>query len=119
MFPSRERVDADYRDGQGLVCGRGLFAMNVEMNEVIWSRPSSGIVNPTLAVADNSVFFVEFMGADGSVAEDGRLPLAAIVERDPQLVAINAADGQVRWRVPLPESALRCRNILYLSLIHI
>ncbi len=115
MSPSRERVDADYRDEQALVCGRGLFVFDVEKNSVIWSRPSNGIVNPTLTSTEDSVFWVEFLGRDDESKMKGRWPLATIVNREPQLVAVDAADGQTRWRVPVPEKALQCRNILYLA----
>ncbi len=117
MHPSRDRVDADYRDGQALVCGLGIFSVDIESGALVWSRPSTGIVNPTLTVTKDSVHFVEFMG-DDEIMRNGRMALESIVEREPQLAAVGGADGQTKWRAPLPESALRCRNILYLTHAH-
>ncbi len=84
------------------VCGRRLFALTVEgpkTGAVTWEYQRGLILNTTVTITDDSVFFVESRNADLHTAVSGRV--GAALWKDQFLVSLNSATGELQWEVPL------------------
>jgi outer membrane protein assembly factor BamB len=113
--PSREAVDSDYRNAQPLVVGKSIFAMNLGDGDLLWQRSAGLILNPTITVGEQGVYFVECNRMEGGDYGDARLDLETFPQRLPRLVSLTKRSGKIRWMVDLPEGLKRSRNILYLA----
>ena len=113
--PSRGAIDSDYRNAQPLVVSQSLFAMNLSGGELAWQRGAGRILNPTITVGEEAVYFVECLPAKAERHGDGRLSLESLPEIEPRIVSLRNRDGRVRWTKELPQGLKRSRNILYLA----
>ena len=112
---SRDAVDSDYRNAQALVASESIFAMDWSRRELAWQHASGLILNPTITVGEQSVFFVECESVGEERADDARINLESLSIRKARLVSLANQGGRMRWKVALPEGLLRSRNILYLT----
>ncbi len=86
-----------------LVGSTQLFALYAATGQTRWSyRSQEGLlINPTLAIADGMLWFVESGNPDTLNAANGRATANELLSRGAWLTAINAENGQVRIRQPL------------------
>jgi outer membrane protein assembly factor BamB len=113
--PSRDAVDSDYRNAQPIVVGKSIFAMKRFDGDLLWQRSAGLILNPTITVGENAVYFVECDRMEGGDHGDARIDLETFPQRLPRLVSLANRSGKVRWMIDLPEGLKRSRNILYLA----
>ena len=83
-------------DNTKKVCSDALFARDKDSGDEAWRYEGGLIVNPTITLAENRVFFVESRTAALKEAPDRRLTGAALWERA-YLVALDATTGARLW----------------------
>jgi len=104
--------DTTYRSSHALVTSVGLFKTAPGQRRPDWTRNVGVIVNGTITLRDDRVYFVESRNDAAMGDEDGRLPVEALLASDAFVVALDADTGEQLWEQPvdLPNA----RNILYL-----
>ena len=113
--PSRSLIDSDYRNVQPIVCSQAVFSVDAETGNEHWRYGERRILNPTLTVSGDSLYFVELDAWASDGHDAARIRLDKLPERRASLVCLDRKFGVPRWAVPLPEDLLRSRNILYLA----
>lgn len=107
---NREAIlEGAYSDNRPIVCSDGLFAFDesktTTAEDRVWQRHSRGaILNPTIAVTQRIVVFVENACQDFEQTR-GRIRLADFLNDDARLVAVDLHTGQQVWDVKLPPVA--------------
>ena len=111
--PGREQVSLAYRSDRPLVTSRHLFRLDPKRMSTQWIRDRGAIVNPSLAISGDRIFFIESRNKASRAHQTGRIELATLLASDAWLVALHAKTGKVAWEAPLdlPD----CRNIVYLT----
>ncbi|MDC0935458.1 PQQ-binding-like beta-propeller repeat protein [Pirellulales bacterium] len=94
----------------GRVESKALFAVDPETGKPIWQYRQGAIMNSTIAIADQTIFFIESRRPDAAT-ESSRQPLEATLS-DQYLVALDLASGQIRWAKPYDFS--QCQYMTYL-----
>ena len=112
---SRQTIDETYYDHIPIVTSDRLFARQRHSGELLWDyTPTSGaILNPTITMAKNRLFFVQSNVASTLTEKTGRSKLPTLLKEAATLVAIDAKTGHVAW-----EKNIDLRSIehhLYLS----
>ncbi|MHC4403830.1 MAG: outer membrane protein assembly factor BamB family protein [Planctomycetota bacterium] len=89
-----------WRDFQPVVTSDAVFAVNRHDGTVLWTRaPEEGVVvNPTIAVGDGRIYWIESTNPDARDAPDGRITLDVLLGEGSALVALDAETGEVAWR---------------------
>jgi hypothetical protein len=97
------------------VTSQHLFRLDSKTLTSRWVRRRGAIINPTLALVGDRIFFVESRNKNSRNHATGRIDLATLLASDAWLVALDTKTGKLAWeiRLDLPE----CRNILYLTAI--
>jgi len=111
----REMVPLIWGNEQPLATSTALFAIDTQSRDTRWThRPSSGvIINPTLAVSEGRVLFVESGNTNSFADADGRLPLKDLLNPRAFLVCLRLGDGRLDWRKDVDLTNMH--HILYLS----
>jgi outer membrane protein assembly factor BamB len=103
-----------WRNEQPVVCSHSLFAVKAESGSRAWAyRARGAIPNPTIAVGDGRVFFVESLDAATLKAKDGRVTLRGLVGKGARLVALDLKTGRVAWSKEADLKSLQ--HVIYLS----
>lgn len=92
--------DATSGSGTEKVCSDDLFAMASESCEVKWRYQNGIIINSTIAVADEKVYFVECRNPEVKALATGRIGSPKLWN-DQHLVALNARTGEKLWGHPI------------------
>jgi outer membrane protein assembly factor BamB len=87
-------------EGTGKVCSDNFFAYNVANNEVAWTYEKGVIINPTIALGDGRVFFVECRHP-AILAQEKRQVSEQELWQDQYLVALDAETGKLLWEKPI------------------
>ncbi len=82
------------------ICSDNLFALDRDSAEPKWSRTRGVILNSTITIADDVVYFVECRNQKVLDAPSRRLGLEQLWQ-DQFLVALNVSDGSPRWEQPI------------------
>ena len=82
------------------VCSDNIFAKEVSSGPLTWSYSNGVIINSTITVADDRVFFVECRHPRVIASESRRVGLAELWQ-DQYLVALDVESGRVVWERPL------------------
>lgn len=111
-----EGAEGEWYDGGGAdghkVASDSLFAVNKKTGRREWQyRGPSAIINSTIVITDDRIYFIESRSREALEDKRGRLSLAAM--RDSHLVALRVSNGRVAWRQPLDVSS--SERTLYLS----
>ncbi len=110
---SRDADNALWHDHMKLVTSDYLFAVDRRGGPPRWTYRSGLIINPTIAIGDGRVYFVE-SGAPAALADKlGRMTMETFLPGPNHLVALDLKTGKAAWRKPLNLS--NCRHIVYLS----
>ena len=97
---SRKTIDETYYDHIPIVTSDALFARHRHSGALLWQyRPTRGaILNPTITLAANHLFFVESDDPATLATETGRSPLPVLLKNGATLVAIHAETGALVWK---------------------
>jgi len=112
--PSRELIDLDYTNSRPMVTGIALFRMNHDTKQVTWKHDAV-VLNPTIAVSSQRVYFVSATDAALQKHPTGRIALDTLLAGDPEVVALDSTTGEIVWKEPLDAHMAACNNILYLQ----
>ena len=79
-----------------------LFAIDADKGTPRWTYSAGRILDTTLAVGDNTVYFVESTAAKAMGPKSGRLTMREFTDGGEQfLTAIDLQSGKTRFRIPL------------------
>lgn len=110
---SRQAIDEQYTQFQPLVLSETLAGYTPGRDDPDWVYQRGRVLNTTLTLANNTLWFVESRNAAAMADTTGRMLLDDLLESGSWLVALNASDGSVVWETPFAFDG--CRHILYLS----
>jgi outer membrane protein assembly factor BamB len=108
---------AGYSPLRPVVCSDSLFAFDRSSGRKLWSYAAAQgvIANPTVAVGDGRVYFVESTNPQTRNVANGRVDLPTLLGKGAELVALDLRSGKALWRAPA-KTALQ--HALYLSFAH-
>lgn len=92
----------DGTDGQvaAKVCSDRLFALKDDSKQKAWSYSNGLIINSTISIENETIYFVESRNSKAIAAETRRLD-GENFWKDNFLVAVDLQTGTVRWEQPL------------------
>ena len=99
---TRESImEASYFDAQYVVCSDYLFAFDhvTKDRQWIYESTAGAILNSTITIGDNTVFFVESKNAETLKAENGRNKPQDLVGNGAAIVAVDIRTGKQKWRI--------------------
>lgn len=103
-----------WRNEQPVVCSTSLFAARGDDGQQVWRYDAGGAIpNPTLAIADGRVYFVESADASTLGSSDGRIPVPKLFELGGRLTALDLKTGRMLWQRDVDLSAIQ--HIIYMS----
>jgi outer membrane protein assembly factor BamB len=82
------------------VCSEGVFAMSKTNDKLAWSYRAGAVLNPTISIRDNKIFFVESRNPEILKQSTGRLH-GPNLWKDQFLVALDAYTGKKLWEEPI------------------
>ncbi len=88
----------DQREGTGTfkVCSDSLFSITKNKTEADWTYKNGLIINATVTIADNKIYFVETRNDIAKASKTGRVEVPEIW-LDQYLVALDANTGELLW----------------------
>jgi len=86
--------------GTEKVCSDALFACDVATGEHLWTRRNSLVINTTIAIGKQGVFFVESRNPAVRSSSTRRLNDSQLWS-DQYLVCLNAQTGEPVWETPI------------------
>ena len=93
-----------YQDSQPIVTSRYLFCFDRDdPSSTPWiykqgSSANSAIINPTICISDDAVYFIESRNSTAYNDDDGRVTLATLFSGNNEyLVKLNRTNGSVIW----------------------
>ncbi len=91
-----------WRDSMPVVCSGSLFVYKRNSGRRQWSYvPYRGvIINPTIAMGNKRIYFVESTNPASRLVIDSRIKLATLLGQGADLVALNLGNGKLLWRKP-------------------
>lgn len=112
---SAKAIDDTYYDARPLVCSELLFAQDRHGKKSHWNyQVKNGlIINPTIAIGDGLIFFIESNNPDTLKLANGRALPAELLGKGCELVALDLNTGQAKWRKAHDFSAIE--HLIYLS----
>jgi hypothetical protein len=110
---SRHAIDAAYWSRQPLVTSEAVFRLDLQESQARWSHGKGAIVDTTITLFEDSMFFLESRNEKVLNHPTGRLTLMELTARDLYLVALDSDSGAQRWEREL--DLRRIENIVYLS----
>ena len=97
-----------YRDLVPIVVSDSLFAFNRRDRSLRWNHmPTGAVVNPTIAIGDGKMFFVESADPTSLKIKSGRAKLTDLFKGGANVVALDAKTGKLAWRQPIDFSAIQ------------
>lgn len=104
-----------WRDSMPVVCSDSVFAYHRGFGRKLWTYvPARGvIINPTLALGNQRVYFVESTNPASRSVADSRVKLTTLLGQGADLVALDIRSGKVLWRTPAELEAIE--HVVYLS----
>lgn len=104
-----------WRNEQPVVCSSSVFAVDLTTGRPAWEYParSGAIINPTLAIGNGRLYFVESNNRQTLESPDGRLGLSQLLGQGARLVALELKTGAPLWTKDTDLAALQ--HIIYLS----
>ena len=82
------------------VCSEGIFAIGKTNGKLTWNHSEGAVLNPTISIRDNKVFFVESRNPEILKQSTGRLH-GPKLWKDQFLVALDAYTGKKLWEQPI------------------
>ena len=98
---SRKQIDETYYDFIPLVTSDSIFCRDRKQGTLRWSyQPRGAIVNPTITITEDRVFFVESDNAKTLENRSGRSTLSQLLGSGSRLVALDRHQGKLLWAKP-------------------
>ena len=86
------------------VCSENLFALDRRSGQRLWEYTGGRIINSTISIGDNQVYFIQSTQPKVMASETGRIGLPELW-REPQLVALALDSGRQLWVRPIAPAA--------------
>jgi outer membrane protein assembly factor BamB len=104
-----------WKNEQPVVCSSSIFAVDRTTGKRVWEYPAriGAIINPTIAIGNGRVYFVQSKNGLTLESKDGRIPLPELLGQGSQVVALNLKTGVPVWLQSADLSAIQ--HIIYLS----
>ena len=104
-----------YLDRSEIGCSYELFSFDRHKGRQQWTyTPRTGvIVNPTITIANGRIYFVESANAKTRKTPRDRIPLAELLGKGADVVAVDARTGRTIWRTSVDLKALQ--HTIFLS----
>jgi outer membrane protein assembly factor BamB len=93
-----------WHDQMELVIGKSIFAHNSQDGSLRWTYRGGAIVNTTIAIGPEKVYFLESESHDALDNRLGRVQMSVFHKGDCYLTALNLDDGSVAWRKKIDPS---------------
>ena len=110
---SRDDDLALWFDNMSLVTSDYLFAMAPEGGAPAWTYQSGILINSTIAIGGEQIYFLESHSPKAIQNELGRAPMSAFMEGKNYLVALDLGSGKTVWKQPFDLS--NCQHIVYVN----
>ncbi len=88
--------DATYGPVTDKVCSENLFALNRDSGEILWLYAAASIINSTITIEGDHLFFLESRHPQVKTAPSHRIGLPELWE-DLHLVALDRHSGRLVW----------------------
>ncbi|MCX6911041.1 MAG: PQQ-binding-like beta-propeller repeat protein [Verrucomicrobia bacterium] len=104
-----------WRDSMPTVCSDSIFVHQRASGRRLWTYvPARGvIVNPTIALGGQHVYFIESTNPASRTVADSRVKLTTLLGQGADIVALDIRTGKVLWRKPAELDTIE--HIVYLS----
>ncbi|REJ65260.1 MAG: hypothetical protein DWQ31_18745 [Planctomycetota bacterium] len=96
----KEAIYDVYLDRRAVVTSDWLFALDKQSHELLWryDQNRGSILNPTITVGDEHIYFVESDSGESLNEPTGRLSVPALIGSGARLVALHRQSGEVAWQ---------------------
>ena len=94
----RSVIEIQYGDFKDMSTSDYLFCLDRRTGEKRWIYNGGSILDPTIAIADGRMYFVESANPAASQDADGRMKLDLLLGSGAWLVALDAKSGQSLWK---------------------
>ena len=102
-----------WQDYKELVCSDYLFGMDRISGELTWTWDGGVIINTTIAIGENKVFFISSEESAAVNDPDGLVTLNDLKGRKTYINAVDLISGDILWKQHIDLSHFQ--HILYLS----
>ncbi len=104
-----------WRDSMPVVCSDSMFVHERASGKKLWTYASARgvIVNPTIALGGQRVYFIESTNPASRSVTDSRVKLTTLLGKGADLVALDIRTGKLLWRKPAELETVE--HILYLG----
>jgi outer membrane protein assembly factor BamB len=92
-----------------------LFVIDLQTRKLLWIYAGGAILNTTITVTDDSLFFAESKNPVCLQNESGMVDMMDFVASSAWVVALDLATGEQRWRKPLLPKTDEAQWIMFLS----
>ncbi|MHC1765988.1 MAG: PQQ-binding-like beta-propeller repeat protein [Verrucomicrobiia bacterium] len=89
--------DATYGPVTDKVCSENLFALNRDSGEILWLYAAAGIINSTITIEGDRLFFLESRHPQVKASPSHRIGMPELWE-DLHLVALDRHSGRLIWQ---------------------
>lgn len=107
-------IAVQFSDLGKLVTSHYLFCLDSRTGDVLWTYKNGAIINPTIAVGNGRVYFVQSHSQRALKDKEGRVTLQVLLKGATELVALDMRTGKTLWNRPLDISET-CHHILFLN----
>ncbi len=101
--------EEDFRE---VVASESLFALDRDTGKAAWTYRRGKIMNSTITIADNCIYFAESRNSAMSRDEDGRIRIDHFCKNGMYIVALDLATGAKKWE---RRYAFPYEHIMFLS----
>ena len=88
-----------WRNDQPVVCSSSLFAIDTKTGKQVWTYKAKGgaIANPTMAIGNGRLYFIESMNGETLKSKDGRVRIRDLLGKRAHLRALKLGTGSPLW----------------------
>jgi len=91
-------VEIQYGDSKDIATSDYIFCLDRKTGENRWTYSGGAILDPTIAIADGQMYFVESANPAASQDADGRMKLDPLLGSGAWLVALDTKSGRPLWK---------------------
>ncbi len=110
---SRDDDLALWYDDMAMVTSDYLFALDPHTSTPTWTYQGGIIINSTITIGGERVYFVESHSPQAVENTLGRMPMSTFLPGENFLVALDLATGETIWKQSFDLS--NCRHIVYMN----
>ncbi|MBM4042115.1 MAG: hypothetical protein FJ290_26765 [Planctomycetes bacterium] len=109
----RTVIEIQYGDFKDIATSDSLYCLDRKTGEKRWAYDGGVVLDPTIAIADGRVHFVESGNPEAAKDPDGRMKLDLLLGSGASLVALDAASGKTLWKKPVDLRSFQ--HVVFLS----